>query len=197
MLYEVTVTLKPYWNSRPTRELVALITGGLASLGPEWPRSAVIELHDSGVPHAHCLVKIKDIFNRSTFLDRLRGVKKGYQPVFGRVSCTQVIYEDSYRAYMIKDVARTRAVIGTDPIIIDDLKVGPKSHLIEDTAVQAPPCPCDVVKDVSGMGPASVKDHRGAHEGKRRKPFLRVRGVTPRGPETPHSPYGNVGVSGI
>lgn len=119
MLYEVTLTLRPYWNTKSTVFLMATIRSGLATLAREYRMSAIMELHESGVPHVHALVKLENMKIKLTFCERIRTLKAGAQALFGRFSCSQVMYEQSYRQYMIKDLRQTFYLTGSEPVITD------------------------------------------------------------------------------
>lgn len=80
--------------------------------------SAIAELTGEHNVHYHCMVEIKDILDKDKFLNRFRK----YTKLLGRKTCTQVVYEDSYRKYMKKDLEETRLILH-DPILRDSFGI--------------------------------------------------------------------------
>lgn len=114
MLYELTVTLMARYNHQSTFDLCKLIADRLETICKAYRCSLVLELHQSGVPHAHGLVDLRDLHHRSRFLDGIRALK-----TFGRITLSQVLYEDTYKSYICKDIPKTAFVIGFPPLLHD------------------------------------------------------------------------------
>lgn len=115
MKYELTLTLKPCMYSlsaleqfRITKDLL------LGVLQPYDEVSAIGELTSEHNVHYHCLIELPTILDKDKLLNRFRSLTK----IFGRKTCNQVMFDDSYRIYMKKDIEETKKIIG-DPVIRD------------------------------------------------------------------------------
>jgi len=76
--------------------------------------SLICELTGELNVHYHGLVDFKDLRIRGNFLNEFRKLNN----FFGKKSVNQVVYEESYRKYMIKDVSKTQQFV-IDPIVYD------------------------------------------------------------------------------
>lgn len=116
MLYEITVTLKPTMYGLTPTEQYKLTKAYMREVLEGYQSSCVAELTQEQNVHYHCMVKLDDVKHKTKLLNRFR---KYHQKVFGRKSCTQVCYENSYKKYMAKDLKATQEVLGLDPVVTD------------------------------------------------------------------------------
>lgn len=119
MKYELTITLKPTMYQFNPKEQLRLTKDKLLNIfypnnKQEYMVSCVAELTQEHNVHYHCIIELQDIQAKDRLLNKFRSLTK----IFGKKSCTQVQYEDSYKQYLIKDLEKTRSLIG-DPIICD------------------------------------------------------------------------------
>lgn len=124
MLYELTVTLRPQLYRHTAKEQFnatrhaiedILRSSTRSQLRPKGFFTAIAELTGENNVHYHCLVDLEDLEAKDNLLNRFRGWMK----IFGRKTCSQVLYEDSYKNYMQKDLQSSWKVIGC-PVIRDD-----------------------------------------------------------------------------
>jgi len=118
MKYEVTITLKPGLYQFDAKKQFEMTKGILWNIFEPYQSTVVAELTQDHNVHYHCMVDLGSIVARDKFLNRFRAHCK----VFGRKSCKQVMFEDSYRAYMKKSLDDVREILG-DPIIRDSFGV--------------------------------------------------------------------------
>lgn len=119
MKYELTLTLHPsnYQVSAADQHKHCkdiLIDIFYPNGFPAYSVSCIAELTGEHNVHYHCMIDLKDIEAKDKLLNKFRR----YRKIFGRKSCNQVKYEDTYKSYMIKDIEVTRKIIG-DPIVCD------------------------------------------------------------------------------
>lgn len=114
MLYEFTVTLKPLMYKhkpavqfRMTRDILYQI------LSPH-QSTCIAELTKTYNVHYHALVELEDLRQKVALVDRLRTFKE-----FGRFTLSQVIWEQSYKDYIIKNIAETKSILEQDPVVCD------------------------------------------------------------------------------
>jgi len=116
MLYEVTVTLRPMMYRLTAVEQFYQTMGFLTSIHDGYDKvSCIAELTQEHNIHYHILIDLGDSRrDKDKYLNRYRA----YHKYFGRKSCAQVRYEDSYKKYMVKDIEETKKII-KDPIVRD------------------------------------------------------------------------------
>lgn len=123
MKYELTLTLRPQWymltaaeQHKKAKEILLDIFYPNGFM--KYSVSCIAELTNEHNVHYHCLIELKDLEDKDKLLNKFRRNSK----FFGRKSCSQVQYEDSYKSYMIKSIEDTRKIIG-DPIVCDSYGV--------------------------------------------------------------------------
>lgn len=119
MKYELTLTLKPTMYSYKPQDQFNLTRDIL--FGIFYPNNiehygvtCIAELTSEHNVHYHCLLELKSLKQKDKLLNAFRKHNK----IFGRKTCEQVKYEESYKEYIIKDLKKTREII-TDPIVCD------------------------------------------------------------------------------
>lgn len=119
MKYELTITLKPQLYQFPPQKQFDLSSQILWHVLLEFVEvSAVAELTSTHNIHYHCVISLEDLRHKDRLLNRFRP----YCKVFGRSSCSQIMYEDSYINYMRKDLEKTKQII-KDPIVRDSFGI--------------------------------------------------------------------------
>lgn len=114
MKYEVTVTLKPLMYQWTAKEQYRMTKEKIYEIFQDKiPSTVVAELTKDHNIHYHCMVNLDTIEEKDKFLNKFRRYKE-----FGKKSCSQVKFEDSYKEYMKKDIETTKRIIG-DPIVTD------------------------------------------------------------------------------
>lgn len=81
--------------------------------------SMVAELTGELNVHFHGLIELKNIEHKSKLLNKFRGFG---MKMWGRKTCDQVVFLDSYKKYMRKSLDETRKLI-KDPIVRDTFGV--------------------------------------------------------------------------
>lgn len=119
MKYEFTLTLHPsnYINSAADQHKNSkqILTDIFYPNGfPAYQVTCIAELTQDHNVHYHCMIDLKDLEIKDKLMNKFRR----YRRVFGRKTCTQVVYEESYKAYLVKDLDKTRRIIG-DPVVCD------------------------------------------------------------------------------
>lgn len=115
MKYEVTLTLKPQWYQFPPQEQFRKALPYLEDILKPYEVSMVAELTGEHNVHFHGILELKDLMEKNTFLNKFRGSRS---KLFGRKTCSQVKFEDSYKKYMKKNLEETKQII-RDPIVKD------------------------------------------------------------------------------
>lgn len=77
--------------------------------------SIITELTQEHNVHYHVMVELRDIAHKDRLLNRFRKFTK----IFGKKSCVQVMFEESYKNYMKKCPKVTEGIIGHNPIVRD------------------------------------------------------------------------------
>lgn len=126
MRYEVTVTLKPHLYRFTASEQFDMVRPIVEEIFSLYAGSAIAELTKENNIHIHGLVDLPGPIERNKFLNRWRRHHK----IFGRKSCAQVVYQDSYDRYMRKDMDVTWQVLGRSPIVVDVMGVFASPSLI-------------------------------------------------------------------
>lgn len=115
MLYEFTVTLKPTMYVHTPRKQWDMTQGILFDIFQGYKVSCVAELTGEHNVHYHAIIDLDGILDKDKLLNKFRK----YSKIFGRKTCTQVMFEDSYKKYMRKDIEQTFKVLGVIPIVRD------------------------------------------------------------------------------
>jgi hypothetical protein len=118
MKYELTITLKPMLYQFSAMKQFELTKEVLLAILEPFNVTAVAELTGEHNVHYHCVVSLDDIHHKNRLMNRFRG----HTRTFGRKSCTQVMYEESYKKYIRKSLDETKEILG-DPIIRDYFSV--------------------------------------------------------------------------
>lgn len=118
MKYEVTITLKPLMYQYTPREQHDRCKNILFDIFEPFQVSCTAELTKEHNVHYHSIVELADLQHKDRFLNRFRKHCK----IFGKKSCSPVMWEDSLRDYIKKDIDITREITG-DPIIRDSFGV--------------------------------------------------------------------------
>lgn len=108
------ISLKPLMYQHKPQEQYNLTHHLLNDVFEGFNASIIAELTQEHNVHYHVMVQLDDFLMKNRLLNRFRK----YTKIFGKKSCTQVQYEDSYRAYLKKSIDETKLVIH-DPIIRD------------------------------------------------------------------------------
>lgn len=119
MKYEICLTIKPLWYRLPPPEQFELALKYLNSILEGYEVSLVAELTQEHNVHFHGILELKDHTAKDRFLNKFRGCKSSF---FGKKSCSQLMFEDSYKKYMKKDLELTKQII-RDPIVRDDFGI--------------------------------------------------------------------------
>lgn len=129
MKYELTLTLRPQLYRMSAKEQFEYTRTLFEDIFRDFPnpkrrimRTIVAELTGEHNIHYHCVVELADLTEKDTLMNRFRKHNK----VFGRKTCNQVMYENSYSKYILKHVidGSTRTVIKDYcPIVIDDFGI--------------------------------------------------------------------------
>lgn len=114
MLYEVTLTLRPRLYKLSPEEQHLLVSGILDQLLVPYECSMICELTKENNVHYHGLVELRDLVHRNRFLNHFRK----FNTIFGKKTCEQVMYYQSYVDYMKKDIKNTEQIIHY-PIVKD------------------------------------------------------------------------------
>lgn len=115
MKYEMMISLKPpMYQFKPEKQFV-VTQDLLIKIFDGFEASIVTELTQEHNVHYHVFVDLNNIEHKDRLLNRFRP----YCKVFGKKSCIQVMFEDSYKSYMRKDLDVTKLVIKHDPIVRD------------------------------------------------------------------------------
>lgn len=124
MKYELTLTLRPIMYSlTPDQQFTAtsgVIKAVLERFFQGAKYTAVAELTEENNVHYHCLVELTNHMDRNDLLNSFRW--KGVNNIFGRKTCSQVVYEESYLRYMVKSTLKTSDIIKANPVICDYYK---------------------------------------------------------------------------
>lgn len=118
MKYEVTITLKPSMYKYDCAKQAELTGDIILSIFCGYKSTIVTELTQDHNVHYHCMIEIEGIKARDCFLNRFRK----YARFFGRKSCQQVQYEESYCEYMKKDINETKKLI-KHVVLMDDFDI--------------------------------------------------------------------------
>lgn len=118
MKYELTITLKPLMYRMSAKEQFNLTSTVLLEIMKPYKCSIVAELTQEHNVHYHCLVELADIKEKEKLMNRFRPHNK----MFGKKTCTQVQFEESYRKYMVKTVEEIRPILG-DVVLRDYFSV--------------------------------------------------------------------------
>jgi len=118
MKYEFTLTLRPMLYDKKPDEQFKYVHDNLWFLLAPYKASCVAELTQELNVHFHGIIELRDILEKNEFLNRFRHFNK----MFGRKTCSQLMYEDTYRKYMKKSIEETKKIL-LDPIIRDDFAV--------------------------------------------------------------------------
>jgi len=118
MKYEVTLTLKPGLYAKVPQDQHDFCHTFLLRLCKQYGMSLICELTNDNNCHYHGIVDLRDLTHRGEFIDAFRKVSK----IFGRKTVNQVLYENSYIQYMLKDVPKTKLFV-LDPIVFDGMLV--------------------------------------------------------------------------
>jgi len=118
MKYEVTVSLMPQLYRFDCREQLKMTRDIIAEIMKPFDCSIVAELTNMHNIHYHCMVELQNMKEKNKLLNRFRQHGK----VFGKKSCDQVRFENSYVDYMKEDMEKTREHAG-DPIIRDFYRI--------------------------------------------------------------------------
>lgn len=114
MKYEVTLTLRPYMYSMTAAEQYRTVKPRLFEiLKPYKECTCIAELTNEHNVHFHMMIELDSHKHKDKFLNEFRNVK-----MFGRKSCTQVQFEESYRKYITKEIDKTNLLIGC-PVVRD------------------------------------------------------------------------------
>jgi len=115
MLYEVTLTLKPFLYSLSPKDQFLLTKIFLDEVFLPYPKvTCVAELTMEHNVHYHAIIELPNgVLAKDRFLNRFRKYRQ-----FGRKSCTQVQYIDSFKRYIVKDLKRTEQIIAW-PVVRD------------------------------------------------------------------------------
>lgn len=117
MKYEFTITFRPLLYKYTSQEQSQMVRQQLRKAFETFEVSAVFELTGEDNIHVHALIDLADHRHRARLLNRFRSIT-----YVGRKTCTPVRDEPAYRAYLIKDLARTRD-LGVDPVIQDSYEI--------------------------------------------------------------------------
>lgn len=134
MKYELTVTLRPCMYTLTAAEQFKATSTILKIILDKFCQgakfTAVAELTNENNIHYHCLLDIETLYDRDKLLNSFRW--KGCHNIFGRKTCTQVKYEESYLRYMVKNTIYTSSIIDNkNPIICDYYKAYSYKYNIE------------------------------------------------------------------
>jgi hypothetical protein len=88
----------------------------------------VAELTGEHNVHFHGIIDLKDIEAKDKLLNKFRRHTK----IFGRKTCNQVQFEDSYKKYMRKSFSETSLII-KHPILLDILGIFSMAAFKSDT----------------------------------------------------------------
>lgn len=113
MKYELTVSLKPMMYKFSAQEQFKMTKELMLEIFKKHQASVVCELTKEHNVHYHCIIDFKSIIDKDRFLNRFRGYKQ-----FGRKSCDQVRFENSYKEYMAKSIEELRPLLG-DTVLTD------------------------------------------------------------------------------
>lgn len=119
MKYELTLTLKPQLYQHPPQEQYRLAHHYLQDILQLYEVSLVAELTQDHNIHFHGIIELDSIQSKDKFLNKFRGCRSKF---FGRKTCSQLLFEESYIKYMRKDLEKTRVII-SDPIVRDSFGV--------------------------------------------------------------------------
>lgn len=115
MKYELTLTIKPLWYQYPPQEQFRLALYYLEPLLKDVEISLVAELTGEHNVHFHGFLELDSLVEKDKFLNKFRGCRTKF---FGKKTCNQVVFENSYIKYMRKDLKKTREIL-PDPIVRD------------------------------------------------------------------------------
>lgn len=118
MLYELTLTLRPFLYNKTAQEQYDFMFPILRAILGQYKCSCIAELTQENNVHYHAKVELKNFVHRDKLLNQLRQ----YNKYLGRKTCTQLMNEPLYDEYMRKDTAVTMLVI-TDPYLMDTFEV--------------------------------------------------------------------------
>lgn len=118
MKYELTLTLKGSIKSKTPPEQFNKTQPILLDILKGFQASMIAELHQDNDVHYHGLVELSDHKERNVLLNRIRKYHD-----FGRKTCSQVRWENSYEKYMKKDYDVTRDILERCPIVIDKFNI--------------------------------------------------------------------------
>lgn len=111
----MTLTLKPAWYQYTPQIQYDIGFKYLWDILVPYKASFIAELTGENNVHFHGMIELENLEARAKFLNKFRGCRCKY---FGRKSCSQVLFQDSYMKYMRKDMTATRVCI-KDPIVRD------------------------------------------------------------------------------
>lgn len=122
MDYVVTLTLRPQMYRLSAKEQFRLCKPLLEKvfrkdmLLDQFHVSLVAELTQEHNIHYHGVVTLRSLAHKDRLLDRFRQ----YNKEFGKKEIVQMVNYHKWYDYINKDIARTRSVIGCDPVLFND-----------------------------------------------------------------------------
>lgn len=119
MKYEMCITIKPtLYQFKPYKQF-EMTQDLLFEIFAQFKATIIAELTQEHNVHYHIMVELKDLIHKDLLLNRFRP----YTKIFGRKSCTQVMFEDSYRAYIKKCYDETALILKRCPMVRDSFGV--------------------------------------------------------------------------
>lgn len=114
MQYELTVTLRPAMYKYSAEEQFEKSKPWMVTILLNYQVSCVAELTQSNNVHYHAIIELKDHIERDKLINKIRQYK-----MLGKISCSQLINNTKWIAYLQKDYSQTMKIIKTHPDVRD------------------------------------------------------------------------------
>lgn len=114
MKYELTITLKPLMYVHKPQEQFNLTHHILFDIFQDYHVTAIADLTNEHNVHYHCMIELPTLIDKDRLLNKFRKWNK----IFGKKTCTQVMYEDTWRKYIRDKLPLWKGLLA-DPIVRD------------------------------------------------------------------------------